>query len=124
MSDPHRKHEPDARVGRGLVFLLVLTVPVLALVCLGLWLGFQAAIEAMAPASPEPFPSGGQQQEGGHTAPVLQEDPPQDLEAFNERSQERLNSTGWADREAGRVHIPIDQAMELLVERGLEENSS
>ena len=30
-----------------------------------------------------------------------------------------LYSYGWVDEKAGTVHIPIDRAMELLVERGL-----
>jgi len=30
-----------------------------------------------------------------------------------------LNSYGWADRRAGTVRVPIDRAMDLLVERGL-----
>jgi hypothetical protein len=30
-----------------------------------------------------------------------------------------LNEYGWVDRNAGTVHIPIDQAKELLLQRGL-----
>ncbi|MCU0492591.1 MAG: hypothetical protein MUD01_13445 [Chloroflexaceae bacterium] len=32
---------------------------------------------------------------------------------------ERLEGYGWVDQPAGRVHIPIDEAMKLLAERGL-----
>lgn len=32
---------------------------------------------------------------------------------------DRLNSYGWIDRETGVVRIPLERAMELLVERGL-----
>jgi hypothetical protein len=30
-----------------------------------------------------------------------------------------LNTYGWVDRESGIVHIPIERAMELLLQRGL-----
>jgi hypothetical protein len=33
--------------------------------------------------------------------------------------REQLNKYGWVDREKGVVHIPIDRAMELVVERRL-----
>jgi len=33
--------------------------------------------------------------------------------------QETLYSYGWVDEKAGTVHIPIERAMELIVERGL-----
>ncbi|MDN5872122.1 MAG: hypothetical protein L0H73_15570 [Nitrococcus sp.] len=33
----------------------------------------------------------------------------------------RLHTTGWVDREAGIVHIPIEQAMQWLAERGLSD---
>ena len=32
-----------------------------------------------------------------------------------------LNSYGWIDRESGKVRIPIERAMQLLVERGLPD---
>jgi len=33
-------------------------------------------------------------------------------------ARERLESTGWVDRDAGVVHVPIEQAMDLVVARG------
>jgi hypothetical protein len=33
----------------------------------------------------------------------------------------KLESYGWVDRKAGVAHIPVDRAMELLVERGLPQ---
>jgi hypothetical protein len=32
-----------------------------------------------------------------------------------------LNSCGWVDRNAGIVRIPIDRAMQLILERGLPD---
>ncbi len=43
-----------------------------------------------------------------------------DLVARGERARarqlQRLGSSGWIDRKAGIAHIPIDQAMELVVD--------
>ncbi|HVI76330.1 MAG TPA: hypothetical protein VM683_15195 [Anaeromyxobacteraceae bacterium] len=35
--------------------------------------------------------------------------------AWRAQAERRLHSYGWADRERGIVHIPIDRAMELVV---------
>jgi hypothetical protein len=35
------------------------------------------------------------------------------------REEETLNTYGWLDQKAGVAHIPIQRAMELIVERGL-----
>lgn len=69
--------------------------------------------------SPEPSPMGGRSFAEGQ--PRLQVDPLAELSLLNARATERLHSTGWVDRDAGVVHIPIDRAMALLVERGLPE---
>jgi hypothetical protein len=34
------------------------------------------------------------------------------------REEAALTSYGWVDREAGRARIPVERAMELLLERG------
>jgi hypothetical protein len=36
--------------------------------------------------------------------------------------QLRLESSGWIDQEAGIRHIPIKEAMEIVIEQGLPEN--
>jgi len=49
--------------------------------------------------------------------PRLQVSPKQDLQAWLAAEMARLHSYGWVDREAGIVRIPIERAMEILVER-------
>jgi hypothetical protein len=56
-------------------------------------------------------------------APRLQLSPQDDLKEFRERENERLNSYGWVDRKAGVARIPVDRAMDLLVQRGLSKTS-
>ncbi len=51
--------------------------------------------------------------------PRLQLTPVQNREAIRAAEDNLLNSYGWVDRQSGIVRIPIDQAMKLLVERGL-----
>jgi len=49
--------------------------------------------------------------------PRLQIDPQQDLQKYLRGQQEILQSYGWQSRDEGRVRIPIDRAMQLVVER-------
>ncbi|MGH7176034.1 MAG: hypothetical protein ACREJC_01520 [Tepidisphaeraceae bacterium] len=43
----------------------------------------------------------------------------QDMQALLAREQAALSSYGWVDRQTGVVRIPIDRAMQIVVERGL-----
>ncbi|MDX1521047.1 MAG: hypothetical protein R3264_05435 [Anaerolineae bacterium] len=53
------------------------------------------------------------------TGPRLQADPERDLRQLQAADEAALTTYGWVDKEAGKVHIPIDQAMEMLLEQGL-----
>jgi hypothetical protein len=55
--------------------------------------------------------------------PHLQLSPPRDLEQFRAREEAELNSYGWIDRTAGVVRVPIERAMELVLQRGLPTRS-
>ena len=48
--------------------------------------------------------------------PHLQEKPAQDLGEIRAAEALRLSSNGWVDRGAGVVHIPIERAMDLVIE--------
>jgi len=52
-------------------------------------------------------------------APRLQPDPKLDLARTLEEQRQLLDSYGWADQGTGKVRIPIDRAMDMLLERGL-----
>lgn len=52
--------------------------------------------------------------------PKIQLNPQKDWLEFKKAELELLNTYGWASREDNRARIPIDLAMELLVERGLQ----
>ena len=51
--------------------------------------------------------------------PRLQTAPIDDIHALRERESAVLDSYGWVNREQGVVRIPIERAIDLLVERGL-----
>ncbi len=53
--------------------------------------------------------------------PRLQVKAPKDLQALRAAEQEVLTSYGWVSREAGVARIPIERAMQLVLERGLPE---
>lgn len=49
--------------------------------------------------------------------PRLQVDPAGDIGRLRATERAQLDAYGWVDRDAGTVHIPIDRAMRMLVER-------
>lgn len=49
--------------------------------------------------------------------PRLQPDPREELEEYRDAQNEILRSYGWASRQEGRVRVPIERAMRLLVEQ-------
>jgi hypothetical protein len=51
--------------------------------------------------------------------PRLEEDERNQLNGIRRAEQEKLYSYGWVDQQAGTVRIPIERAMDLLIERGL-----
>ena len=61
-------------------------------------------VQAQRPAVPEPR---------------LQTDAPADLNVMRETEKNELESYGWIDQQKGVVRIPVERAMELLVQRGL-----
>jgi hypothetical protein len=52
------------------------------------------------------------------TGPRLQIKAPQDLERYKAAQEEVLNGYGWVDRKAGIARIPIDRAMDILLQKG------
>jgi hypothetical protein len=53
--------------------------------------------------------------------PRLQVSPPSDLRNFRLWEEQQLRTYGWVNRSAGTVRIPVDRAMDLVLERGLPQ---
>ena len=51
--------------------------------------------------------------------PNLQMQPFKDIYVLHEGEAQKLGSYGWIDKTGGVVRVPIDRAMELLLQRGL-----
>jgi hypothetical protein len=118
----HTAHESAGHersdVGIGPIAMLVTGLAVLTIVALlAMWGLFRyfAAREAKTLAPPSPMAESRQLP----PAPRLQVIPERDLQQLRKDEDKFLNSYDWVSREAGVVRIPIDRAMDLVVERGL-----
>ncbi len=68
----------------------------------------QADTRAVTPENAETFPQ-----------PRLEENERTQLRSFIEDQDRKLATYDWVDKDRGTVRIPIDRAMELIVQRGL-----
>src|SRR5688572_13210078 len=50
--------------------------------------------------------------------PALQTQPFKDLYMLREEEAKRLQSYGWVDKDGGVARIPIERAMEIMMQRG------
>ena len=101
---------------RGLVIFgigLAVTVAVVMVIAVGLFHYFGKSQSLGPPVSP--FANARELP----PTPRLQVRPQQDLRSLRQAAQTRLGSYGWVDQQKGIVHIPIDRAMDLLLQRGL-----
>lgn len=115
--NPEIKHESsDVRVRPIVLAGVVLLVGAIAghLILWGFFVFLQSQ-QAQADVPSPPF----QVEREPVAAPPLQADPEGDMEQALAAEHERLNSYGWIDQGAGTVHIPIDQAMNLVIEQNL-----
>ncbi|MFA6956347.1 MAG: hypothetical protein WC538_10785 [Thermoanaerobaculia bacterium] len=53
------------------------------------------------------------------TGSLLQPDPVRDMSEMRTAQLGKLNSYGWIDRDKGIVHVPIEKAMALAIERSM-----
>ena len=51
-------------------------------------------------------------------APFLQTQPFRDIYSLREDEAKRLGGYGWVDKEGGVTRIPVDRAIELMLQRG------
>jgi len=70
-------------------------------------------------ASERRYPLAATEEQRVPPVPRLQQFPRNELYTFRNEERGRLESYGWESKAAGTVHIPIEEAMKLMVERGL-----
>lgn len=100
---------------RKIVFVGLSAIVIFALSIVWSTALLRGAEKEMHPAGPPPIPPGVNQYEVGI---VNQRMFSLDQRAAQKRLQQmtRLNTYGWLDRQAGVVHIPVDVAMDMLVQ--------
>ena len=112
-----RAHEPnETRTGGVVAFAAGLIVCVVAVMLISR--AVMPWLRAAAPPGPSPPSRAGVLQLPPE--PRLQVSPHDDLREMRAREDRILGSYGWVDRPAGRVRIPIERAMDLVVHEGLK----
>jgi hypothetical protein len=136
MSEQIRKHGNNPGVGfesedlgsRGILSFLIGLAVCTALIYFGLHGALRVAEHYDQTHQPEQNPLVKTETETRSVPPQTVEKFPQPRLETNERlelhdfrlnEEKKLNSYGWVDQKAGVVHIPIERAMQLTVERGL-----
>ena len=106
----------DANAGGVFAFLVGLGVVLVlaSLACWGLFRYFSAHDVDQA-ASDSPFANTRQLPLG----PQLQVNPREDWLKFREAQEKSLETLGWENRSAGIARVPIEDAMDLLVKKGV-----
>ena len=61
--------------------------------------------------------------ERGMPMPALQKQPFKDIYELRLGENEKLAAYGWVDKDGGVTHIPIDRAMEVMLQRGFPARS-
>ena len=112
-------HEPDAvdtrsltRFGIGLALGLVVAL-------FAVWFVFDAFRGREAAKGPPPSQGLDVDARRLPPEPRLQAAPVEDLQQMRAAEDQILNSYAWLDREQGVARIPVDRAMDLLVQEGL-----
>jgi hypothetical protein len=121
----HHTHEP-ASLGHettdvdltGAAKILVYSIAFMAVTFAAMWLMFRFFINLEVAKDPAPSPVA-IPTERLPPGPRLQTNEPNDLRSFRQSEDAILDNYGWVDKENGIVRIPVDRALDLLVERGL-----
>ncbi len=126
MSAEHTRHEPsaarhetsDANVKAVFVFgagLLAVGIAIHFVI----WLLFRAFDAEQARRFVPQYPLAITQEQELPPEPRLQTNPREDLREMRASEDALLATYGWVDKNAGVVRIPIEQAMQIVLERGL-----
>ena len=107
----------DATIGIIVKFLFWLAVSAVA-VHLGLGVVYSLLIDRAMERGEQRYPLAAAQGQRLPPAPRLQQKPRNQLYDFREGERTLLEGYGWMNRNEGVVHIPIEEAMRLTVERG------
>lgn len=106
----------DVRVGPLIVSLALLAAGCFAALLLMRWL-FVGLDDAARARDLPGHPLAAEHQVA--PAPRLQADPPAEYRAWREAEERALAGYAWLDRDAGLVRLPVERALDLVLEEGL-----
>jgi hypothetical protein len=107
----------DAAIGYKFAIWLAASMLVsLAIVYGALWFFERRATRANQAAQQYPLAA---DFERPRPTPALQTQPFMDVYMLRQGENDRLTSYGWVDKDGGVARIPIDRAMEVILQRGL-----
>jgi hypothetical protein len=112
-SPGYETRDTNARAVLGFALVLFLTVVGAFVSMRGLFAHYSVS-QQLGPAA-SPFDS----DRALPPEPRLQVDPKVDLQQVRESQEEILRAYGWVDKAGGKVRVPIDRAMDMLIAHGL-----
>jgi hypothetical protein len=110
--------ESDVNVG-AIVRYGVGLVVVAAVVHLFLWWLLGVYERQNDRAQTQVYPMAAGQRDRLPPSPRFQENPQEELQELRAKQKALLEGYGWVNKEAGVARIPIEDAMKIVVERGL-----
>jgi hypothetical protein len=115
---PHPGHEAsDANTRSVLIFGVVLFVTVVAsLLLVDAVFNYFTKHQSLGPPL---TPYGHVRELPPPGVPRLEVTPGADMERYREKEEKLLDSYGWVDKERGVVRIPVQRAMDLVLQKGL-----
>ncbi|WP_404383759.1 hypothetical protein [Caenispirillum salinarum] len=114
----HRDYERSDVSIRAAVWSAVILSVVIVVVGGALWL-----LRLQFESEPDPFPQRPPLVRQGQIQPPLQENPQVDLVELRAHFHEILTTAVWLDEDRTAARVPIDDAMEMLAERGWPEGA-
>lgn len=90
-----------------------------ALVHVSLWLLLGMFERQNERARTQVYPMAAGEQNRLPPTPRFQENPQQELQDLRAKQRALLEEYGWVNKEAGVARIPIEDAMKIIVQRGL-----
>jgi hypothetical protein len=110
--------ESDVNVGAVIRFGIGLLV-VAAVIHVFLWWLLGTFERQHERAQTQVYPLAAGQQDRLPPFPRFQQDPQQELQDLRAKQKALLEGYGWVNKEVGVARIPIEDAMRMVVERGL-----
>ncbi len=124
-SEPQSPPPVDTEIARGPILktgAILAAVTVAALIVMALLLhGLERGARKSAPPPPPLQREIQAAAAQGPPGPLLQANPTADMAAMRREEDQLLSTYGWVDRQQGVVRVPIDRAIDLVLEAGLPQ---